>query len=121
MTEPSDVMRNTRQGPQGSEGSDILVTTTHGCCEGPPRANLKHKLKQEQIQERIQEKVRAEQERLQAEARAKQELLQDRLLAEIEASRVAMEEHVQVNEKLRKTNDELCKSLHQFAQRSTRE
>jgi len=54
-------------------------------------------------QEQIQEEAKVEQERLQAEARAEQELLQDRLMLEIEASRIDMEEHTQTNEKLRKS------------------
>jgi len=47
-----------------------------------------------------------------AEARAEQELLQDCLMAKIEASRIAMEEHVQTNEELHKTNEELRKDMH---------
>jgi len=42
-------------------------------------------------------------------------------MAEIEASRIAMEEHVQTNEELCKTNEELRKSLHRHGKRSTRE
>jgi len=42
-------------------------------------------------------------------------------MAKIEASRAAMEGHVQANEELCKTNEELRKSLHQRVQRSTRE
>jgi len=75
-------------------------------------ANEEHRQKQE----RIQEEARVEQERLQAEARPEQELLQDFLMEKIEATRVAMEEHAQINEELCKTNEELRKSLHQRAQ-----
>jgi len=63
------MMRNTRQGLLGSEGSDAPT--------------LQHKREQERSQERIQEEVRAKQERLRVVARAEQELLQDRLMAEI--------------------------------------
>ena len=69
-------------------------------------------------QEQVQEEAKAEQEWLQANARAEQELLQDRLMVEIEASQIPMEEHAQTNEELCKTNEELWNSLHR---RSTRE
>jgi len=42
-------------------------------------------------------------------------------MEEIEASRIAMEEDVQTNEELQKTNKELRKILHQRERRSTRE
>jgi len=42
-------------------------------------------------------------------------------MAEITASRMAMEEHVRVNKELLKTNEELRRSLQQRDQRSTRE
>ena len=41
-------------------------------------------------------------------------------MAEIEASQATMEGHVQANEELCKTNEELRKSLHQHVQRSPR-
>ena len=81
---------------------------------GPSKRRAKN------IEERIQEEAKAEQERLRAESRAEQELLQDRLMAEIEASWIAMEEHVQTNEELCKTNDELRKNLHRRGRCSTR-
>jgi len=42
-------------------------------------------------------------------------------MAEIKASWIAMEQHAQTNEELRKTNEELHKILHQRDRRSTRE
>jgi len=80
-------------------------------------SNEEHRRKQE----RIQEEARVEEERLRAEARAEQELPQNCLMAEIEASRTTMEGHVQANEELCKTNEELRKILHQRVQCSTRE
>jgi len=41
-------------------------------------------------------------------------------MAEIEVSRIAMEEHAQTNEELRKTNEELRKRLHRHDRRSTK-
>jgi len=42
-------------------------------------------------------------------------------MAQFEASQIAMEEHAQTNEELRKTNEKLQKSLHRHGRRSTRE
>ena len=104
-------MRNTRQGPLGSEGSE--APTLQQIME-TMRALEEANEEYQREQERIREEVRVEQERLRAEARADQEhlreetrLIQARLMAEIEASRITMEEHAQANEEFCKTNNEL--------------
>ena len=79
-----------------------------------------------QTYEWILEEANAEQKRLRAEARANQECLREetrlshtRLMAEIEASRIIMEEHSQANEELWKTNKELQRNLHRQGRRPT--
>jgi len=57
---------------------------------------------------------KVEQERLIAEARAEQLLRQDQLKEEIDASRASKDE-------LRKTNEELCRSLQNLDEHSARE
>ena len=72
-------MRNTRQGPQGSEGSDApVLQQLIDAMKALQEANEEHRREQE----RIQEEAKVEQERLQAEARAEQELLQNHLVEE---------------------------------------
>ena len=83
-------MRNTRQGPLGPKGSDApTLQQLMEAMRALQEANEEYRREQE----RIQEEVKDEQERLRIEARVEQELLQDRLMAEIDASRIAMEEH----------------------------
>jgi len=83
-------MRNTRQVPLGSEGSEApalqqIMETMIVFLE----ANEKYRREQEQIRE----EAKAEQERLRAEARADQERLQACLMAKIVFSRMTMEKH----------------------------
>ena len=100
-------MRNTRQGPQESEGSDApILQQLMDAMRALHEANEDHIWEQERIQERIQEVDKDEQERLQVEVRAEQELLQNRLMVETQASQAAMETHAQANDELRKTIEE---------------
>ena len=78
MFELSDEMRNTRKGPLGHEGSDA-----------PTLQQLMETLRA--LQE-ANEQYKQEQERIWEETRAEQVFLQDRLMVEIEASRVTNEE-----------------------------
>jgi len=112
-----------RQGPLGSEGSEVpalqkIMETMRALQE----ANEEYRHEQE----RIREEARSEQERLRAEARVNQERLREEtrlsqacLMAKIKASPITMEEHTQANEKLRKTNEELRRSLHRQGRRPT--
>ena len=121
-------MRNTRQGPLGSEGNNAptiqqLMETVRALQE----ANEQYKREQEWIQREAraeQERLsidavtealataKAEQEKLMAEARAEHLLRQDQLMVEIDVSQVSSEE-------LRKTNEELRKNLQQLDECST--
>ncbi|XP_068504611.1 uncharacterized protein [Phaseolus vulgaris] len=89
-------MRNTRQGPLGSEGSD------------------NHAIQQLKTVTTLQEAVaasRADQERLMAEVRAEKVLRQYEFMVELDASRAS-------NEELPKANEELRKDLQQLGERS---
>jgi len=111
-------MRNIRQGLLGFEGSEApALQQLMESMTALQEVNEEYQWDQEWIQE----EAKAEQERLRAEAWPEQELLQDRVMTEIEASRIAMEEHAQTNEELHKANEELQKNLHWHGRRSTRE
>jgi len=93
-------MRNTWQGPLGSETND-----------NPTIQQLM------EIVSALQEAMttsRVEQERLMSEARAEQLLKQDQLMVEIDVSQAR-------NEELCKTKEELCMSIQQLDERSTGE
>jgi len=93
-------MRNTRQGPQGSEGSDAPT--------------LQQLTETKRALQEANEQYKQEQERIREEAKAEQALMQNWMMAEIEASQIAKEE-------LCKSNEELHRNLYQRDQRSTRE
>jgi len=98
-------MKIIRQGMQGSEGGE--ASTLQQIIEAM-RA-LKEKIEEYgREHERIREEAMADQERLHEET----QLNQTRLMAEIVASRRAMEEHAQANEELHRTNEELQRDMH---------
>jgi len=64
-------MRNTRQGPHGSKGSDApVLQQVMDAMRALQEANKEHRREHDWIQERIKEEARAEQERLRAESSA---------------------------------------------------
>ena len=100
MLEFLDAMRNTRQGPLGSEGND--------------NPTIQQLMESVSALQKAMTTSRVEQERLMAKARAKQLLIQDQLMAKIDTSRAS-------NDELRKANEELRRSLQQLDERSTGE